>query len=71
LVTEIGIVQLGIVTILTQQPIVISLLDDGAFLHDDDSVRCLHGGQAMGDQDAGGIFQDQIQCLLDLPFLLE
>jgi len=70
-VPEIGIVQLGIVTILTQQPIVAPLLDDGAFSHDDDSVRRLHGGEAMGDQDAGGIFQDQIQCLLDLPFLLE
>jgi len=68
---EIGIVQLGIVIVLTQQPIVASLLDDGAFLHDDDSVRCFHGGQAMRDQDAGGVFQDQVQRLLTLPFLLE
>jgi hypothetical protein len=68
---EISIIQLGIVTVLTQQSIVIALLDDGAFSHNDDSVRRLHGGQAMGDQDAGGVFEDQVQCLLNLPFLLE
>jgi hypothetical protein len=71
LIPEIGIVQLGIVAVLSQQPIVISLFDDGAFLHDDDPVRRLHSGQAMRDQDAGRIFQDQVQRLLDLPFLLE
>jgi hypothetical protein len=50
---------------------VISLFDDGAFLHDDDSVRGFHSGQAVGDQGAGCVFQDQVQRLLNLPFLLE
>jgi len=46
---------------------VITLLDDRTFLHDDDSVRGFHGGQAVRDHDAGCVFEDEVQCLLDLP----
>ena len=51
---EIRVVQLGIMSALREQALVIPLLDNGARLHDHDPVRCLHRGQAVCDQDAGG-----------------
>ena len=67
LVAEIGVVEVGVVPFLGQETLVIPLFDDAAFLQHDDAVGCPDGGEAMGDQDAGGVFQDQIQGLLDLP----
>ena len=65
---EICIVQLSVMPALGQQSIVTAFFDDGAFLHHDDPVRGFDRGQAMRDQDAGCVFQDEVQCLLDLPF---
>jgi hypothetical protein len=45
-----------------------AFFNDRAFFHDHDSVCGFDGGQAMRDQDAGCVFQNEIQRLLDLPF---
>ena len=66
--TKVGVVQLSIMTVLLQQPVVTAFFDDGSLLHDYDAVRGFDGGKTMRDQNAGGILEDQIQCLLNLPF---
>ena len=34
-------------------------------VHHDDAVRRLDGGQTMRNQDAGGVFEDEIERLLE------
>src|SRR5690606_23607252 len=45
--------QVGVAAAAGQQSIVGALLDDGAVLQHDDSVRIDNGGQSMGDHQAG------------------
>ena len=35
---------------------------------DYDAVGAAHRGEAVRDQDGRGLVQNQVQCLLDLPF---
>ena len=58
LIPEISIIKFSVMPTLGQQAIVTAFFDDGAFLHDDDSICGLHGGETMRDEDAGGIFQN-------------
>ena len=44
-----------------------TFFNDLTFIDHNDPVCRLYCGQAMGDQDAGTIFEDQVQSLLDLP----
>jgi hypothetical protein len=67
LVSEIGVIQPGIMPALSQQSFVIPLFDYSPLLHHDDAVGALDRRKAVGDQDAGCALQDQVQCLLDLP----
>src|SRR6266545_7061332 len=53
---------------LCKQTIMIPFLNNPPFFHYDDAVRGFHSGKTMRDQNARRIFQDEIQCLLDLPF---
>ena len=64
---EVGVVQRGVMPALCEQALVIPLLDDPALFHHDDAVRGFDRGETVRDQDAGRIFQDQVQRLLDLP----
>ena len=65
---EIRVVERGVMSALGEQTFVVPLLDDRAFFHHHDAVGGFDGGQPVRDQDAGGMFQDQVQRLLDLPF---
>ncbi len=65
---EISVIQFGVMPALIQQSIVTALLNDRSFLHDNDTIRGFDRGQAMRDQNAGGVFENEIQRLLNLPF---
>ena len=45
-----------------------ALFDDFAAVHDDDAVGGFDGGQAVGDDDAGTVFHQAFECLLDEAF---
>jgi hypothetical protein len=66
LVPEVGVVQVGVMPALRQQPIrswlPSSMMQVGPCFHHDDAVCGFDGGQAVGDQDAGRILQDQVQA---------
>lgn len=54
-----------VVSFLCQELAVSALLDHPAVLDDHDDVGCLHGGQAMSDDDAGPTSPGIIQSFLD------
>ena len=58
LVAEIGVVEFGVVAALAEEGLVVAFFDDPAFLEDQDTVDGADGGEAVGDQDGGGAFQD-------------
>src|SRR5450755_41592 len=49
LVTEVGIVQLRVVTALRHQRLVTALLDDATTIQHDDAIRVANGREAMGN----------------------
>jgi hypothetical protein len=64
---EIGIVERGIMTAFFEQTLIVAFLDNLPFFHNNDAIRGFDSREAMRDQVASRMFQDQVQCLLDLP----
>lgn len=68
LVAEVGVVEFGVVAAGSHKVFVAALLDDLAFLQDDDAVCCADGREAMGDDDSSAVLHDKVERFLNLGF---
>ena len=68
LVTEVSIVKVGIIATALEQLLMITLLEDYAFIQYDNAICRLHGREAMGDEHTRGLLEDEVQRCLDLLF---
>jgi hypothetical protein len=66
LMTEVCIIELGVVPALVHQGMMITLLDYLATIEYDNAVRMPNGGEAMCDEYGCAVLQDQVKPFLDL-----
>ena len=65
LLGELAVVQFRVETAPCEELVVASLLDDVAVVEDEDVIRILDGGQAVGDDEAGPVRHEVGHGFLD------
>jgi hypothetical protein len=68
LMRKLAAVKLGVESLFLQQLFVISLLYNMTIPHDEDQIRLLNGGKAMGHNEGGSALHHGIEGLLDPDF---
>ena len=64
-VDELGAVEIGVEAALGDQAGMGAALDDPAVVDDEDLVGLAHGGEPVGDDQAGAPLQGRVECALD------